>query len=169
MRAAMMLQARLLEAAIDLADQIAGHAVGLDDGQGALERHCRGLRASGNSGRECSPYSASPAIWAMPRKSADVKAFQTVKLSPQPHSPLTLGFRKRKASFSPCLHEIDDACRRPAAGCADRRTPSPRGPRTPGRPGRLIGVVDDVGEARAAGLAHAERRPTPCPRAARKS
>src|SRR5580658_1053198 len=28
---------------------------------------------------------------------------QTEKLSPQPHSPLTFGLRKRKASFRPCL------------------------------------------------------------------
>jgi hypothetical protein len=28
---------------------------------------------------------------------------QTEKLSPQPHSPFTLGLRKRKASFSPCF------------------------------------------------------------------
>lgn len=27
----------------------------------------------------------------------------TVKLSPQPHSPFTLGLRKRNASLSPCL------------------------------------------------------------------
>src|SRR6185312_10947795 len=27
----------------------------------------------------------------------------TEKLSPQPHSPFTLGLRKRKASFSPCF------------------------------------------------------------------
>src|ERR1700730_11205102 len=32
-------KACLLEPAIDLADEIASHAVGLDDGQGALERH----------------------------------------------------------------------------------------------------------------------------------
>src|SRR5262245_42011155 len=32
-------QAGLFEAAIDLADEITGHAVRLDDGQGALERH----------------------------------------------------------------------------------------------------------------------------------
>ncbi len=42
-------QARLLEAAIDLADQIAADAVGLDDGQGALERHLSmNLRCSEN-------------------------------------------------------------------------------------------------------------------------
>lgn len=27
----------------------------------------------------------------------------TLKLSPQPHSPLTFGLRNRKASFSPCF------------------------------------------------------------------
>ena len=31
------------------------------------------------------------------------KAAQTLKLSPQPHSPLTFGLRKLKASFSPSL------------------------------------------------------------------
>jgi hypothetical protein len=34
-------QSRLLEAAIHLADEVGAHAVGLDDGQGALERHSR--------------------------------------------------------------------------------------------------------------------------------
>src|SRR6266478_5454186 len=32
-------EACLLEPATDLADEIASHAIGLDDGQGALERH----------------------------------------------------------------------------------------------------------------------------------
>src|SRR5262245_2801615 len=32
-------QARTLEALVDVADQVAGDAVGLDDGQGSLERH----------------------------------------------------------------------------------------------------------------------------------
>ncbi len=41
------LQPRFLEAVEDVADQVAGDAVGLDDGQGTLERHgilkvCRG-------------------------------------------------------------------------------------------------------------------------------
>ena len=35
-------EAGLLEAPIDLADQIASDAVGLDDGEGALERHSLG-------------------------------------------------------------------------------------------------------------------------------
>ena len=39
MRAAMTLEARLLEAAINLADQIAGDAVGFDDGKRTLKRH----------------------------------------------------------------------------------------------------------------------------------
>jgi len=32
-------EARLFEAANDLADEVTGYAVGLDDGQSALERH----------------------------------------------------------------------------------------------------------------------------------
>src|ERR1035438_8108256 len=35
------------------------------------------------------------------RKCPSFKAFQTVKLSPQPHSPRAFGFSKRKLSFSP--------------------------------------------------------------------
>ena len=39
MRAPTIRSPALLEAVIDVADQVAGDAVGLDDGQGTLERH----------------------------------------------------------------------------------------------------------------------------------
>src|SRR6185437_2721105 len=82
-------EARLLEAAIDLADEIAADAVGLDDGQGALERHSGVLSGYGSD---------SPTVYPL----GDPGRY-TLKLSPQPHSPLTLGLRKRNASLRPCL------------------------------------------------------------------
>src|SRR5213082_2676896 len=133
-------EACALETAIDLADEIGSHAVGLDDGQGARERHSRrtsqklhstgaGVRAGMRSrcaGRPGSlPWVTHPRQFGVRRKCRFGKAFcaagkagcagagamrarrprvlQTEKLSPQPHSPLTLGFLKRKASFRPCL------------------------------------------------------------------
>jgi hypothetical protein len=34
------LQAGAFEAGVDLADDVLGHCVGLDDGKGAFDRHC---------------------------------------------------------------------------------------------------------------------------------
>ena len=82
---------------------------------------------------------------------------QTEKLSPQPHSPLTFGFLKRKASFSPCLTKSTLVPSMSARLVAIDEHLARRGPRTPRSSGAgLVGVVDDVGEAGAAGLAHAE-------------
>src|SRR5882762_7952558 len=60
------------------------------DGSAGLVRLFAPAKASGR--RECGRCArAAPA------------GAQTEKLSPQPHSPLTFGFLKRKASFRPCL------------------------------------------------------------------
>src|ERR1700730_4598172 len=49
-----------LEPAIDLADEIGFHAVGLDDGQGALERHSAGPYRRLSNGCGCSHRHATP-------------------------------------------------------------------------------------------------------------
>src|SRR5450755_1344869 len=98
---------RLLEATVNLADQVTGDAVRLDNGKGALDRHSnrppakRGTRkVSGAPRRPARRVSLLPG-----RRPANTPAarLQTLKLSPQPHSPVTLGFLKRKASLSPCF------------------------------------------------------------------
>src|SRR6202008_1132064 len=114
----------LLEAAVHLADEIATDTVGFDDGQRALERHSMGpsvlkrrIREARGQARKFT-WLPPPRQFAVQRKCRFGKAFllraggapqqsssgpQTEKLSPQPHSPLTFGLRKRKASFSPSL------------------------------------------------------------------
>ena len=92
-----------------------------------------------------------------------------MKLSPQPHSPLMLGFWKRKASFSPCLTKstIGAVDELQAHGIDEHLDAPVLEHQVVGL--RIIGVVDDVGEAGAAGLAHAQSAGrSPCPRAARK-
>src|SRR2546430_3681056 len=134
-------EACVLETAIDLADEIGSHAVGLDDGQGALERHSLGtsdnasLEGAGVRARQCAAVrgvsrevylgfrtrgnlacdgsaglvrlfarTETPGAPVQARgRATRPRALQTEKLSPQPHSPLTLGLLKRKASFRPCL------------------------------------------------------------------
>ena len=188
-------QAGLLKAAIDLADEIGPHAVGLDDGQGALERHSRDLSRLKWSWWKSGPVDGQ--IPAVARRSArreqaakstlahrppatsnrsgsaglvrlfcmrpedqgwprDAPAAQTEKLSPQPHSPFTFGLRKRKASFSPCFTKstiVPSSSPRLAASTNTLHA-AVLEDRVPGL--RAVRVIDDVGKAGAAGLAHAQ-------------
>src|SRR5579871_2192227 len=124
-------EACLLEAPVHLADEICADAVGLHYRQGALERHCVHLPKTRRQREKAPAASVRPAgkrgsLHGVPhtrqsrarRKCRFGKGFldvrrgsrggaalnaQTEKLSPQPHSPFTLGFLKRKASLRPCF------------------------------------------------------------------
>src|ERR1700722_8470162 len=121
-------QARLFKTAIHVADQVAADAVGFDDGKGTLDWHENLRQKIGESAprradkdREVYWSRGAQAI----RTTAEVPVLlgktrsaslglnpfranlsgrrQTLKLSPQPHSPLAFGFWNLKASFRPCL------------------------------------------------------------------
>src|SRR5215472_18155182 len=64
---------------------------------------------------------ADATLWA-PARPKD----QTEKLSPQPHSPLTFGFLKRNASFSPCFTKSTTVPSISARLAASTNTRTPR-------------------------------------------
>src|SRR5882762_8264189 len=90
------------------------------------------LACDGSAGlvRVFAPESAAVSA----RLCAALEPLQTEKLSPQPHSPLTFGFLKRKASFRPCLTKstIVPSSRPRLAPSTNTRTPRSSNSASPG-------------------------------------
>src|SRR3984893_14163042 len=144
-------QAGCFEPAIHLADQITAHAVRLHDGKGTLNWHddlgCldgksapkgadkdrevywRGALQAIRTGAEVPVLLGKAGPWLQGSDGAQ-RLNQTLKLSPQPHSPLALGFWNLNASFRPCLTKSTTVPSIKARLSASTTTLTPRASKT---------------------------------------